>query len=157
MVDRDGHWPEWVENTVKVVTVVAAGVAIVGAVAAVAVAAPAAVVVGTGLAASATCAGVISGFVNEGNGGSYTNGFIGGAVAGTVQYIGARLGGGVGNELGGAIGNALGANITNRLDNLDKTVSAKYTEEQITNNTLVSGIYGAAFSLPGTFIGHGYE
>ena len=157
VVDRDGNWPEWVENTVKVVTVVAAGVAIVGAVAAVAVAAPAAVVVGTGLAASATCAGVISGFVNEGNGGSYTNGFIGGAVAGTVQYIGARLGGGVGNELGGAIGNALGANITNRLDNLDKTVSAKYTEEQITNNTLVSGIYGAAFSLPGTFIGHGYE
>ena len=152
LVDGNGNWAKWIENTVKAVTVVAAAAAVVGAVATVAVSAPAIAVVATGFAASAACAGVVSGFVNEKHGGSYTNGFVGGAVAAAIQYVGAKFMGPIGNEVGGALGNAIGTNITNRLDNMDKTVSAKYTEKEIMNNTIVSGINGALWSLPGTFM-----
>ena len=117
LFDGNGNWPEWVETTVKVVTVTTAVVAV------------GAVIVGTGglgaaVLAGAAAGGAISGFANEAAGGSYTNGFIGGAVTGTIQTLASTFGGPAGMVVGGAA-NGLGSLITDNLDNLDKSVVKK--------------------------------
>ncbi|MEE1100249.1 MAG: hypothetical protein U0K86_02040 [Agathobacter sp.] len=143
LVDLNGMWPKWVENTVKAVTVVATVVAV------------GAVVVGTGGAAAVVVAGalttgVVSGFANEASGGSYTNGFIGGTVAGTVQSI-ASFAGPVGNVAGGAA-NGLGSFITDSLDNIDSSVAKKKSNEDVIKDAGINAAKGTLFSLPGGFM-----
>ena len=139
LVDLNGMWPKWVENTVKAVTVVATVVAV------------GAVVVGTGGAAAVVVAGalttgVVSGFANEASGGSYTNGFIGG----TVQSI-ASFAGPVGNVAGGAA-NGLGPFITDSLDNIDSSVVKKKYNEDVIKDAGINAAKGTLFSLPGGFM-----
>lgn len=145
MVDYNGAWAEWFENAAKVVTVVGAVVAV----GTIIVTAPASVPLA--IAAGAVTAGVISGFANERNGGSYFNGFVGGGIAGSIQTVLSLSFGPIGTIVGGA-GNGVGSALTDMLDNLDGTVSKKKTEEEIFASSVNNALVGMTFSIPAAYI-----
>lgn len=150
LVDLDGMWPQWVETVAKVVTVAVAVVAVVAVVATATVATGGAAL-GLAVAAGATVGGVVNGFVNEANGGSYINGWVGGAVSGGTQAL---LG--YNNPVGFVIGgsaNGLGSYITDKLDNIDPTNDKYKTEEEIRESAQTNAIKGMAYSIPGAFMG----
>jgi len=121
----------------------------------VAVVAVGAAVLGTGglgatVIAGVAVGGVISGFANESDGGSYINGYVGGAIAGGIQ---AGLGyekcfGPLGTIVGGAA-NGVGACITDQLDNLDPYNDKYKTQEQIKQDALQKAGKGIIYSMPG--------
>lgn len=144
LVDLNGAWPKWIETMAKVVTV---GVAVV---------AVGAVVVGTGGVAATVFAGVavggvVGGFANEKAGGSYINGWTGGAVAGGIQAGGGYALGPVGTIIGGSF-NGIGSAITDRLDNIDKYNNKYKTSEQIEQDSVRMAKKGILCSIPGGFM-----
>lgn len=145
LVDKNGAWPEWIETTAKVLTVTTAVVAV------------GAVIVGTGgaagvILAGAAVGGTINGFANENSGGSYINGWCGGAVAGGIQAFAGYHWGGVGMLLGGA-GNGIGSFVTDVLDNIDPYNDKYKTEEQVLNDAWQNAHRGVICSIPGFLMG----
>ncbi|MDD3361691.1 MAG: DUF6531 domain-containing protein [Hespellia sp.] len=143
LVDLNGAWPKWIETAAKVVTV---GVAVV---------AVGAVVIGTGGLAATVVAGmavggVVGGMTNERAGGSYLNGYAGGALSGGIQALTGKIPkvGPLGTIIGGAA-NGLGSWVTDNLDNIDPYNNKYKTPEQINDNALKTAGRGVICSIPG--------
>ena len=140
MSDTEGNWPEWIETTVKVASVVLAVAAVVATVVAVS-----AVTAGTGSAAAvygatiflgACLSGINGGVANEAKGNSYANGYLGGAAGGTIQAVCSKSA--TGTILGGGLGVTVGTAITDTMNNWDPD-SANSTTKEIVSNAAVSG------------------
>lgn len=138
LVDLDGLWPSFIENAVKVVSVAATVVAV------------GAVIVGTGGTAAVAAAGILTagtvgGFANEHAGGSYINGFVGGAATGGIQMGVSSKIPLIGNTVGGAVGSGVGTAITEWLDNEDPTVNNKHEDipGDATKSALTGALWGA--------------
>ena len=153
LVDNDGNWPKAVESSLKVITGVITAAAFALAVGIVTIGSS-----GTGtplmistIAAGAGTGGIISGLANEENGGSYINGWVGGAVTGGIQtYLGITLGP-LGTIIGGAA-NGVGSAITDVLDNIDKSVEKKKTGKEILRSAVNNSINGMINSIPAALI-----
>lgn len=109
MSDQSGNWPKWFEAGVKILAVAAIAVT------------TALVITGTGGAAavfglSVACSAATGGYFNEKKGGSFTNGYLGGAVSGAVQSTAGFALGPAGTALGGSAGTGLGTFLTETLD-----------------------------------------
>ena len=143
LVDLNGMWPKWIETVAKVATVTVAVVAV------------GAVFVGTGgiaagIIAGAAVGGVLSGVANEKNGGSYINGWVGGAIAGGIQAIAGRNSP-IGTIIGGAA-NGLGSVVTDMMDNFDPWSKKKKSAEEIGGDAVKASLKGMAYSIPGGYM-----
>lgn len=126
-IDKNGLWPEWIEITGKVVTGIGLGLSV----AALGMASAPAVAIAAGIVAATSLAGVIGGYMNEANGGSYLNGYAGAATGAAVQSGAMFLGGAPGCIVGGAASAWISSKMTDELDNADPTNSKYKTEEEI--------------------------
>jgi hypothetical protein len=140
ITDESGNWPKWIETTMKVVAVAAV------------ITTATMVVVGTGGAAApipffAALGGFIGGFANEKNGGSFTNGWIGGAVNGAIQALGTKYAGAAGTILGGGLGSGTGTAIMGTFDNLGKPISKRKSVSKIVKESVQSAAVGTATSV----------
>lgn len=155
MLDRNGDWPEWIENTMKVISVVLVVAAVVTTVAAVT-----AVTAGTGTTAAvygssiflgATLSGINGGIANEAKGNSYTNGYLGGAAGGTIQAVCSKTPGGT--VMGGGVGVTVGTTVTDVLNNVDPD-SKNSSACEIASNAVSSGGKALVTSSVTAYMGH---
>ncbi len=156
MSDYTGNWPEWVENTFKVVSAVVAVAAVV-----VTATAVSAFTAGTGSAAAvygatiflgAALSGINGAVANESKGNSYFNGYAGGFISGGVQSAASRFPGGT--VWGGALGTSVGTAVTMGFNNLDPG-SANSTASEIATEVKNSAIKATATSMITASIGAG--
>jgi len=164
LIDLDGEWPSWndIKNGAKNIagkvgkTVgdfassnVGKVVITVGAIAAVGVASvvtggAAGVVLAT-VAAGAAGGATVGGISNMVTGGSFANGFIGGAISGGIGSLGTALGV---PHIGNMVGGMLGSGVTTYLDNPDVDMG------ELAKKSLMGGITQTAFS---TTIGNFFD
>jgi hypothetical protein len=144
MSDDNGNWPKWMENAVKVASVVVAAVAIgvlvakVSAVVAVASISVSAAkgIFGATVFVGAALSGINGGVANEAKGNSYINGYLGGVTGGTIQGVCSETP--IGTIAGGGIGVTVGTAVTDVMNNLDPD-SANSTAQEIVSNAITSG------------------
>ena len=156
MSDPTGNWPKWLENTMKVASVVIAVAAV-----AVTVAAVSAFTAGTGSALAvygatvflgAALSGINGAVANESKGNSYINGYIGGFISGGTQSAASKLPGGT--VWGGALGTSAGTAVTMGLNNLDPD-SNNSTTSEIAAEVKKSAIKATATSMLTAYVGAG--
>ena len=140
MSDPTGNWPKWLENTVKVMSVVVAVTAVVATVAAVSAftagTGSAAAVYGATILLGAALSGINGGVANEAKGNSYTNGYVGGATGGAIQATCSKTP--AGTIIGGGVGVTVGTAVTDVMNNWDPD-STDSTAQEIATNAITSG------------------
>lgn len=145
LVDLNGLWAEELETAAKAVTKVVA-LAAIGA--CIISGGP---ILALAVVTAAAVAGVISGCANEKIGGSYINGWVGGAIGGGSQTLAGSINPAV-FVLGGSL-NGVGSAITDYLDNIDPTNNKYKTDEEILRDARTNAMKGMVYSIPGTFMG----
>ncbi len=143
LVDRNGAWPEWVENVKDwayehkepLKWAFAAGLLAIPVVAAVWI--PATVTVAAAVVAGALLGGITNMLSNSGN---FINGCIGGEINGEIVVsITLAIPGGhvfIANLLGGSAGNA----VTEFLNNMDSPPSEDHCVPRILLDTIIAGL-----------------
>ncbi len=147
LVDRNGAWPEWVENVKDwayehkepLKWAFAAGLLAIPVVAAVWI--PATVTVAAAVVAGALLGGIAGGITNMlSNSGNFINGCIGGEINGEIVVsITLAIPGGhvfIANLLGGSAGNA----VTEFLNNMDSPPSEDHCVPRILLDTIIAGL-----------------
>ena len=141
--DPNGNWPKWLETAAKVVAVAAVAVTAVVLVSVVTAGTGGLALTAASIGFGTACGGLVGGIANESKGGSFINGWLGGAANGLIQSMLGNKFMYPGTIVGGSIGSGVGTMITESLNNRERS-----WEEQVDvqKAAMESALYGAIMS-----------